>query len=363
MKAPLVAPVVILFAAAAALAAPPPLPAPHAHGITLVSWSQVNPFEGAGVPRLIDATIRTPAIFRPGARPSISPVVRTIKVRILLPANYQTSPAPPYPVLYLLHGGAGTYTSWTNDGRIKDVVAGSPFRGIVVMPEGGLAGWYGDWAGQTDGQFWPEWETFHVRQLVPWIDANFNTIRSRTGRAVAGLSMGGTGALLYAGRFPDVFGAVGSFSGGTDITEPGAQQIVADSMWQAGAAIGFDGLLDGKYRVTCDTLCRVRTVFGPEGPNGRWDQKNPYQLAPVYRAYDGRMAIYAGGQPSGETDIGGWNAKFHTRLNQVGVVHRYCAGSGSHSWSYWREDLKDFLRYVYGTPSATCPNGWGAPRP
>jgi S-formylglutathione hydrolase FrmB len=353
----------ILCLAAPMLAAPPPLPAPSSNGITVTGWVQVTPSDGAGVPRLLDATIQTSAIFRAGGSPSISPVVRSIKVRILLPASYATAPSQPYPVLYLLHGGAGSYTSWTGDGQIKTIVAGSPFRGIVVMPEGGQAGWYSDWKGQTDGNFWPDWETFHVHQLVPWIDANFNTVRNRSGRAVAGLSMGGLGALMYAGRFPATFGAVGTFSGGTDLTEPGAQTIVANSMWQVGATILWDGFFDGKYRVSCDTLCRMRTVFGPEGASGRWDAKNPYQLAAAYEAYEGRMAVYTGGIPSGETDIGGFNAKFHTRLNEVGVGHRYCAGAGTHSWSYWREDLKDFLRYIHGTPSAACPNGWGAPRP
>ena len=89
------------------------------------------------------------------------------------------------------------------------------FDGIVVMPAGGRAGWYSDWPGRTDGNFAPLWETFHVHQLVPWVDANFNTSGTRSGRAVAGLSMGGYGALRYAGRHPHLFSAVGAFSAGT----------------------------------------------------------------------------------------------------------------------------------------------------
>jgi S-formylglutathione hydrolase FrmB len=80
------------------------------------------------------------------------------------------------------------------------------------------AGWYSDWKGETDGHFAPQWETYHITQLVPFIDANFNTIKNRSGRAIAGASMGGFGALKYAGRFPGVFSAVGSFSGGTDLS-------------------------------------------------------------------------------------------------------------------------------------------------
>ncbi|HEY8543881.1 MAG TPA: alpha/beta hydrolase-fold protein, partial [Acidimicrobiales bacterium] len=196
----------VLAPAPPAGAAPPPLPAPNSHGITLQSWSQVNPFESASVPRLIDATVTTAKIFKPGTNPSINPTSVPIKVRILLPAGYDPNRAAGYPVLYLLHGGGGGFADWSSsNGDVKNIVARSPFRGIVVMPEGGRAGWYSNWRGYTDGNFAPQWEDFHVRQLVPWIDANFNTIADRSGRGIAGLSMGGSGTLMYSARFTDVF--------------------------------------------------------------------------------------------------------------------------------------------------------------
>jgi hypothetical protein len=67
-------------------AVPPTLPAPNANGITLQSLSEVG-----GDPRMLDATVRTSAIFtpQPGATPSINPVVQPVKVRILLPAGYR----------------------------------------------------------------------------------------------------------------------------------------------------------------------------------------------------------------------------------------------------------------------------------
>jgi S-formylglutathione hydrolase FrmB len=348
-------------------AAPPPLPAPNSHGITLASWTQVTANEPASQPRLIDATVRTAKIFRPGTSPSIDPTTVPVKVRILLPAGYDADRAQAYPVLYLLHGGAGGYADWSGtNGDVENIVDRSPFRGIVVMPEGGRAGWYSNWRGETDGRFAPQWEDFHVRQLVPWIDANFNTVADRSGRGIAGLSMGGLGTLMYAGRFTDVFSRVGSMSAGTDLNEPGAQQIVADSMWQAGAAIGWTGLLDGSYRVTDSTQGRMETVFGPAGANGRWDSQNPSRMAAAYNAYDTRFGLYTGtgtGPTDGETQIGRWNDRFHDRLTAAGVQHRYCRGTGSHSWGYWRADLADFLAYAYGATPGSCPNGWGAPTP
>jgi S-formylglutathione hydrolase FrmB len=226
------------------------------------------------------------------------------------------------------------------------------------MPEGGKAGWYSDWVGNTDGRFRPRWETFHMRQLVPWIDANFNTVKNRSGRTIAGVSMGGLGALRYAARFPNLFSSVGVFSGGTNLREPDAQGIVNNSLWFYGAAFYWTGLFDGNFRVTGDTQFRMEAVFGPEST---WNSVNPYDMAAAYNAYDGEMTLYSGTTGTDE-GIGSWNRAFHDRLNANGVVHRFCTGTGDHSWSYWGPDLVDFLRDRYGTTPSTCPNGWGAPQ-
>src|SRR6202022_3173993 len=62
-----------------------------------------------------------------------------------------------------------------------------------------------------------KWETFHVGQLIPWVDANLRTVASRPGRAIAGLSQGGFCAMSYAARHPDMFTTAVSFSGAPDI--------------------------------------------------------------------------------------------------------------------------------------------------
>ncbi|TMB02806.1 MAG: hypothetical protein E6J70_06435, partial [Deltaproteobacteria bacterium] len=84
---------------------------------------------------------------------------------------------------------------------------------IIVMPDAGHdseAGWYSDWA---DGS--RQWETFHTRVLVRYVDGHFRTLRLAH-RAVAGLSMGGFGAMSYAARHPGLFQAAASFSGAVD---------------------------------------------------------------------------------------------------------------------------------------------------
>jgi S-formylglutathione hydrolase FrmB len=121
--------------------------------------------------RLSDLTFTTPAL------------VGTTHARILVPAGYATSKRR-YPVLYLLHGCCDNDKSWTTEGDAEAITAGLPL--IVVMPNGGEGGFYSDWCNNGKGGP-PMWETYHIDELVPWVDAHYRTIASRRGRAVAGL--------------------------------------------------------------------------------------------------------------------------------------------------------------------------------
>ncbi|WP_315583817.1 alpha/beta hydrolase-fold protein [Actinomyces viscosus] len=133
-------------------------------------------------------------------------------VNVLLPDGYNA--ARRYPVLYLLHGGGND-----NDFRIfdklgiRDVTVGREL--IVVMPDGGLAGWYSNPVSSNVGP--RNWETFHIDELIPWVDATFSTIAEFSGRAVSGFSMGGFGALKYTAKYYGHFASVSSHSGPADL--------------------------------------------------------------------------------------------------------------------------------------------------
>ena len=125
-------------------------------------------------------------------------------VNVLLPDDYQTS-GRTYPVLYMFHGGAEDFRQFDFLG-IRDLTAGKPI--IVVMPDGGHAGWYSNPVTSFVGP--RNWETFHIAQLLPWIEANFRTYAEYDGRAVGGFSMGGFGALKYAAKYYGHFASVSS---------------------------------------------------------------------------------------------------------------------------------------------------------
>jgi S-formylglutathione hydrolase FrmB len=144
-------------------------------------------------PGAVDLVVRSPAV---GA---------DVPVRLLLPRGFRAEGQRRWPVLLLLHGCCSGYRSWTQQTDIEAMARRSGI--IVAMPDGGRAGLYSDW---LDG---PQWETFHTEELLDLLKEQY----AANGRhAVAGLSMGGLGALGYAARNPDLFEAAASFSGITD---------------------------------------------------------------------------------------------------------------------------------------------------
>jgi S-formylglutathione hydrolase FrmB len=129
---------------------------------------------------------------------------------VYLPPGYATSGLS-YPVLYLLHGGGGDEGAWVWQGGIQqmldDFYAKDASRAVIaIMPDGHDGNWHDD----ADGTF--QIEQYVLRSLVPYVDRHFRTITDRRGRAIAGLSNGGYGALHFAAKAPDLFVAAGAMS-------------------------------------------------------------------------------------------------------------------------------------------------------
>ncbi len=141
---------------------------------------------------------------------STAALSQPVRVDILLPEGYSSSTAR-YPVLYLYPRHQRRRDDWIDAGNA--VAATAPYPLIVVMPDAGYNGdggsWFTNWVDQHTSLGAANWETFHVDQLVPWVDANLRTVADRDGRAIAGLSQGGFGSFTYAARHPDTFVSAG----------------------------------------------------------------------------------------------------------------------------------------------------------
>jgi S-formylglutathione hydrolase FrmB len=271
--------------------------------------------------RLLDLTLSTPALATP------------THVRVLLPSGYRKQKPRRYPVLYLLHGAFGNDQDWTKVGAAERITAGR--RVIVVMPDGGQGGWYTDWVNRGQGGP-PEWETFHIGQLLPWVDGRYRTLPSRGERGIAGLSMGGFGAMSYAARHPDLFSWAGSFSGAVDIVN--YLPVVAIINLEAPVDGGLPGDQFG------DRLLAE--------PN--WRAHNPWDLAA--NLANTKLVIDTGnGQPGPldppdkvfdpiEYGVHDMSVSLHQRLLSLGIPHTWNDyGPGTHSWPYWQRDLTEAL--------------------
>lgn len=247
-------------------------------------------------------------------------------VRIILPEGYRGSHRR-YPVLYLLHGAGDTFTTWTDNTDVQAFSADFPL--IIVMPDGGKdaeAGFYTDW---LDGS--RQWETFHTRVLRKYVDRHFRTLRARRNRAVAGLSMGGFGAMSYAARNPRLFRAAASFSGAVDTLYPGPSAPVIHSL---------SILADGAWG-------------DPVEHEQLWRDHNPTDLAAKLR----RTAVFVAtgngmrGGPAGDINgvplayaiemvVGTMSERFVAALDAAGVPHTDdFYGPGYHGWPYWEREL------------------------
>lgn len=314
--------------AALALLVAPAAPAVElgdAHGIRVEAVDTLGP-------RQLNARVSTDALHQP------------VDVRILLPAAYDDEPALAYPVLYLFHGTGGRASDWINAGDAEATTAGLPL--IVVMPDIGFngdgGGWFADWFnGGAYGQ--PMWETFHVGQLIPWVDANLRTVAHRDGRAVAGLSQGGFGSLSYAARHPDLFTAAAAFSGACQIDRD------PEAIETATAIIRYTtSVLSGKD---------PDAVFGPrETQTLNWQAHDPATLVTNLRGL--HLALWAGNGDPGPLDptphdptaavieaiTYGATILFHGHLDEERIAHTlHDYGPGTHVWAYWARDLVEYM--------------------
>jgi enterochelin esterase-like enzyme len=136
------------------------------------------------------------------------PAARRLTIVYLPPG---VSPTGRYPVLYLLHGFRGSPYVYPFGLRFATVAdraiesnAVRPF--IAVAPPAGVTA-------RFDGEWTGVWENYVVQNVVPWVDSHLPVLRARQGRAIAGLSAGGYGAVDIGLRHPDLFQTLESWSG------------------------------------------------------------------------------------------------------------------------------------------------------
>jgi len=196
-------------------------------------------------------------VMDPNNAPSTDPRIEHLSVagtnvNVLLPPRYHQDHGRRYPVLYLFHGAFGDEDSFSTQTDLLSFTASQPeqLQAIVVMPDGSHLPAGRDWVDGAHPQ-----ETYVIKTLLPYIDAHYRTLNDGGHRAGAGFSAGGMNATVYAARHPELFAAVGSFSGFLDPFDPTGIGIVQEF-------VGFE-----------DDLCGGRI-----GPNDLWGDPDAHPM-------------------------------------------------------------------------------------
>jgi enterochelin esterase family protein len=235
------------------------------------------------------------------------------RMTIYTPAGYEDNIKTRYPVLYLLHGVGGDEEAWITQGRASQILDNLIAQGkakpmIVVMTNGNISQEAAPGENATgyviptmnlpktmEGTFE---SAFH--EVIDYVDGHYRTIAKKSGRAIAGLSMGGFHSLYISLNNPDTFDYVGLFS----------------------AAIGTNA-----------------------------EQQS---ASDIYRDFDSKLAAFFAKKPAlfwigiGKTDfLYKANAELRQKLDAADYPYKYLETEGGHIWRNWRTYLSEFVPLLF----------------
>jgi putative tributyrin esterase len=230
----------------------------------------------------------------------------TLPYNVILPPDYDAAKTARYPVLYLLHGLTGHYTDWVGRTNIADYAA--QYRIIVVTPEG------------NDSWYIENYETYILLELIPDVQQRYRTIEARDGRAIAGLSMGGYGAIKFGLKSPQTFAFAASMSGAFGMTRFTDEQVPAS--WRESLKL-----------------------FGPAGSQTR-KANDLFELIGNVPASQITSLPYFYFDCGTEDSplIFPYNRQLADMMVDRKIPHEYRELPGDHSWAYWDRQVQEILR-------------------
>ena len=232
------------------------------------------------------------------------------RMTVYTPVGYETS-GKRYPVLYLLHGMGGDEEAWISLGRtaqiLDNLIAQGKARPMIVVMPNGNASQEAAPGESSRGMVPPTMQLPKTMEgsyeqafpeIVKFIDKNYRTIKSKSGRAIAGLSMGGFHSLHISKQYPDMFNYIGLFS----------------------AAI----------------------------------MPNKEVSSPIYENMEGKLKVQFDKNPAlywiaiGKTDfLYKANEEYRKLLDEKGYKYTYYESDEGHIWKNWRIYLTEFVPMLF----------------
>lgn len=231
---------------------------------------------------------------------------KALPYEVVLPRGYALiTSRKRYPVLYLLHGWNGHPQGWLTETKLKEDAA--RYQVIIVLPEGDN-GWYTDSATVATDRY----ESYILQELIPDVDNRFRTFKDRGGRAVAGLSMGGYGAVKFGLKHPELFAFVASMSGAFDAPARMDDYSIKQAFGAAdNPARTANDLFKLAGLLSSDEVAALPYFYFDCGTEDHWRETN---------------------------------RELSNLFSERKIAHKYREFPGGHDWKYWAQQVREILR-------------------
>jgi len=233
---------------------------------------------------------------------------------VYLPESYDNDNGKEYPVLYLLHGGGGSWVDWGRVGnmvRIADqlMAAGESRQMIIVMPDAGTT-----LMTYFNGGTW-NFEDHFFKEFMPVVENRYRIRAEKGSRAIAGLSMGGQGSVIYGCHRPDLFSVVYAISAYLYRMEL--------------AMLREDNPVNREIQQSVEDHNAVKYIEG----------LSPDEISPL------RSVTWV--IDCGDDDFTyAANVEFSLAMKEKGIPLQVRIFDGAHSWEYWQAALRRALPYI-----------------
>lgn len=246
---------------------------------------------------------------------------KKVNYAIYLPPGYDADKQN-YPVLYLLHGYSDNHTGWVQYGMVQIIAdrlikEGTITPMIIVMPDGEVT-WY---VNDEDKKI--NYEDFFIKEFIPNIEKMYAIRNTKEFRSIAGLSMGGNGALLFALKYPDTFTASCPLS----------------------AAVFTD---DEILQWSKERAAMIKPLVGTIKNNQlgeQWKMNSALEIIKKMPEENKRKVKFY--IDCGDDDfLYKGNAALHVAMRDANIIHEFRIRDGGHTWTYWRTALAEVLEFV-----------------
>ena len=232
-------------------------------------------------------------------------------VNVLIPEKCRSANRP-YKTMWLLHGLTDDHTAWMRYTAIERYA--NEWGIAVVMPNADRS-WY------TNTAYGTKYFDFIANELPALLRDTFSGMSSaREDNIVAGLSMGGYGALKLALTCPEQYGACISLSGSLDVARRG--RVYNLSEWQS--IFGYE------IKDASDLAGSEHDLFALAKANKENGKPFP------------KLYLWCGL----EDTLVEVNRAFDAHLTSLDVPHAFQTSEGNHTWKWWDLHIQDGVNYV-----------------